>query len=189
MLLVSKSEIHLALNFYHNSIFDQLFQYVTWLGEWPPFFIGPLLLFYRYRWAIIFIAGNVLAFGITQLLKHTLFSDALRPVAYFQNSNVHLKLVQGVENWLDNSFPSGHTTTAFATFFCLALITNDRLNKFLFFFVALSVGYSRIYLSQHFFDDIYAGSIVGVLSVGIAWLFMQQRGGPGLDNAIFKRRQ
>lgn len=188
MLFVSKSDMHLALNSYHNSIFDKLFQYVTWLGEWPPFFIGPLLLFYRYRAAIIFIGGNVLAFGITQLLKHTFFSNAPRPVAYFQNTNVHLKLVEGVENWLDNSFPSGHTTTAFATFFGLALLSNDKLNKFLFFFVALSVGYSRIYLSQHFFDDIYAGSIVGVLSMSVVYLFMQQRGGPGLDNAIFKRR-
>jgi membrane-associated phospholipid phosphatase len=37
------------------------------------------------------------------------------------------------------------------------------------FFVALMVGYSRMYLSQHFFEDVTVGSVVGVM-VTVIWL-------------------
>jgi membrane-associated phospholipid phosphatase len=35
--------------------------------------------------------------------------------------------------------------------------------------VALSVGYSRMYLSEHFFEDVMAGSVIGVI-VTVFWL-------------------
>jgi membrane-associated phospholipid phosphatase len=41
----------------------------------------------------------------------------------------------------------------------------------LFFLLAIACGYSRLYLGQHFFADVYAGSIVGtLLSVGLYML-------------------
>ena len=176
------------LNAYHNKIFDQLFFYITWLGDFvTPLSLFLILLFFRYRYALLMLYGNLLAAGITQMLKHTLFSNAERPKLFFEGSD-QLKFVEGVENWLYNSFPSGHTTSAFATFFCLALISNNALNKFLFFIIALSVGYSRIYLSQHFFDDIYAGSLVGVGSIMIVFYRMKRSNKPWLDNALFKNR-
>ena len=36
------------------------------------------------------------------------------------------------------------------------------------FFLALLGAYSRVYLSQHFFEDIYAGSFVGLIAALIA---------------------
>jgi len=107
---------------------------------------------------------------------------------YFEGTTTHLKFVEGVENWLYNSFPSGHTTSAFATFFCLALFTNDHLNKFIFFMIALAVAYSRVYLSQHFFDDIYAGSLVGFMCVTITYLFFIRSKKKWMDNALLKNR-
>lgn len=189
-LAFTKPELHLVLNQYHNAVLDQLFQYLTWLGEWPPFIIGPLLLFYRYRYALILIGGNLLAFGVTQGLKFTFFSNVVRPLEYFTQANrlSDLKLVEGVQNWLYNSFPSGHTTCAFATFFCLALISKSPLNKSLFFFFALAVAYSRVYLSQHFFDDIYAGSLVGFTCMCIMYLFIIRSKRPWMDKAIFSRK-
>ena len=39
----------------------------------------------------------------------------------------------------------------------------------LFFILALLGGYSRIYLSQHFATDVFAGGIIGVISVAILY--------------------
>ena len=176
------------LNRSHNYVFDIFFSYITWLGDFiTPLTIGIILLFIRYRYALILLTGNLLAASITQILKHTFFSDVVRPKMFF-NGTTQLKFVDGVENWLYNSFPSGHTTSAFATFFCLALITNNQVNKFIFFMLALSVAYSRIYLSQHFFDDIYAGSLVGFTCITITYLLFIRSGKKWMDNALVQKR-
>jgi membrane-associated phospholipid phosphatase len=51
-------------------------------------------------------------------------------------------------------------------------------NNFLktgFLLLALLIGYSRIYLSQHFLEDVYGGSIVGtVTTFFIFWLAMKK---------------
>jgi len=61
-----------------------------------------------------------------------------------------------------HSFPSGHTITAFAFFLALAFFTKRPAIHFLYFLLAVLVGYSRVYLSQHFAIDVLAGSFVGV---------------------------
>lgn len=61
-----------------------------------------------------------------------------------------------------NSFPSGHSTSAFCLFFCLCIISPKVWQKIFFFCLAILIGFSRVYLSQHFFEDIYVGSIIGV---------------------------
>jgi membrane-associated phospholipid phosphatase len=39
----------------------------------------------------------------------------------------------------------------------------------LFFFCALAVGYSRIYLSQHFLLDVFFGSLIGTIGTLIVF--------------------
>jgi len=79
--------------------------------------------------------------------------------------------VPGVKNWLYDSFPSGHTTVAFAFFFALALCTRHRKMSALYFVCALVLGYSRIYLSQHFLKDVFFGSVIG--TVGTLVIFAE----------------
>ena len=62
------------------------------------------------------------------------------------------------------SFPSGHTTTAFAMFCFLALISKHKATGIIFMLMGLIAAWSRIYLAQHFFIDVYIGSIIGTLS-------------------------
>jgi|SRR5688572_27820413 len=150
------------LNSYHNAWGDKIFPYVTYLGDGVTVVLAfILLLLVKYRFAFLLAVSNLLSAGITQLLKHTIFADVVRPKEYFKNM-LDIHYVEGVENYLYNSFPSGHTTAAFTTFFCFALMTENKLIKLLMFFVAMGIGFSRIYLSQHFFNDVYAGSLIGV---------------------------
>jgi membrane-associated phospholipid phosphatase len=121
-------------------------------------------------------ASSALIFSAlsTQLLKHLV--NAPRPLTWFAANmpEIELPLVEGVRMNYWYSFPSGHTTSFFALFFVLSSIitsrvTNDhqrRLGIFLqciFFLLAALGGYSRIYLSQHFALDVFAGALVGVL--------------------------
>ncbi|MBI3500995.1 MAG: phosphatase PAP2 family protein [Bacteroidetes bacterium] len=162
--LHSKGEAHLILNQYRYEICDTLFCYATWLGDFfAVIVIVFVLCFFNYRFALLVGLSNIFSALITQLLKHTLFSDVDRPTKFFEGIH-QLNLVAGYENYLYNSFPSGHTTAAFTTFFCLALIFENKILKFAMFLIALTVGLSRVYLSQHFLNDVYAGSLIGVIT-------------------------
>lgn len=60
-----------------------------------------------------------------------------------------------------NSFPSGHTSMAFSTATTLLLTTEKWYYAAPAFAWAMGVGYSRIYLGQHYPSDVIAGAIVG----------------------------
>ena len=85
-----------------------------------------------------------------------------RPTTYFDNAEV-LHLVEGVKTHAMNSFPSGHTITAFAVFMILILIVKNNFLKALFVVVAILAGWSRVYLSQHFLGDVLSGALIGSL--------------------------
>jgi membrane-associated phospholipid phosphatase len=75
---------------------------------------------------------------------------------------------------LERSFPSGHSEGAFSFLCFLSLLLPYRYNKLgiLFFLLALTVCYSRIYLAAHFFEDVYAGSIIGTVATTLIFSFM-----------------
>ncbi|HVA97256.1 MAG TPA: phosphatase PAP2 family protein [Bacteroidia bacterium] len=168
----SKSTIHLYINQFHCSVGDQVAPFITNFGSYFAFLILISLLFYNYRFSIIVIGAFLISSIFTQTLKHTIFNNVLRPAAYFKD--IHsLYLVPGVKMNFYHSFPSGHATTAFAVYFSLALLSEKKLFKFLFFILALSVDYSRVYLSQHFLIDVYFGSIVGTLSAFLSYYIVE----------------
>jgi membrane-associated phospholipid phosphatase len=172
IILVDKSPLHLFLNSFHNSFFDSLFYYITFLGDGiTATIITLLLILIKYRYALITGISCLLSATITQLLKHFVFADALRPAKFFEGLNT-LHLVENVENYSYNSFPSGHSTIAFALCTSFLFTTTNKGMKLTFFLAAILIAYSRVYLSQHFFEDIYVGSIIGCLvSCGIYFLF------------------
>ncbi|TAL63368.1 MAG: phosphatase PAP2 family protein [Bacteroidetes bacterium] len=183
--LYSKGEAHLIINQYRAEFFDHFFFLATYLGDgYTVVIIIMLLCFIRYRHAILIAASNILAALVTQTLKHTIFADQVRPKKYFEGIT-ELKLIPWVENYSYNSFPSGHTTAAFATFFCLALVLENRLLKFLMFCIALLIGFSRVYLSQHFLNDVCAGSVIGVVTSLLIYqyVFLLER----IKNAVWMK--
>jgi membrane-associated phospholipid phosphatase len=175
LLLFNKVQIHLFINQNHSENFDTIFKFLTLLGE--GLFVLCIcfgLLFLRYRFALV----QVLAFAFSglaaQFLKRFVFADALRPRAYFDNlPEYSLRFVEGVDVANFYSFPSGHTTTAFAFFMLFAFISERKGLKLLFIVIAAMVGYSRMYLSQHFLVDVVFGSLLGVISALLFhWLVM-----------------
>jgi len=132
-----------------------------------------ILMAVKYRYAVIVGLSNIIASIITQALKQTVFNDVVRPKKFFEGIQ-ELYFVPGVENHLYFSFPSGHATCAFSLYFALALLVKNKALELSLFFVALLVGYSRIYLSQHFFEDVYAGSLIGISITFIVYYLIQK---------------
>jgi membrane-associated phospholipid phosphatase len=184
MAINTKAETHLEFNRFHNSFFDVFFQYMTYLGEgYAVTLVFIMLLAIRFRYAVIVAVANFIASSITQILKHTIFSEVVRPKKFFEGLH-DLYLVPNVDNHLYNSFPSGHTTCAFALYFSIALIIKNKKLKFLCFLAAFAVGYSRIYLSQHFLEDVYAGSLIGTIITMIVFLMIQKSNAGWLEKSL-----
>ena len=155
---------------------DVFFKYITELGSWIPFVVAAGLLFYR-AGASLFVLVSQLALGIvTHIIKVTV--AAPRPKLFFGNNfpNVALHRVEGVVVHSTNSFPSGHTAAVFSLMLCLTLIFNKKPQLTpIFFILAVLAAYSRIYLSQHFAEDVLAGSLVGVLITLLVYYFYQRK--------------
>ena len=62
----------------------------------------------------------------------------------------------------DHSFPSGHTSMAFATATSLSLLYKKWYVVAPAYLWAGCVGYSRLYLGKHYPTDILGGAVVGV---------------------------
>jgi membrane-associated phospholipid phosphatase len=173
LLTFSRTDGHLLINSYYNSFFDFIMPYVTFLGDGTlAGIIIFILLFVKYRYALLTGIAFLFVILFTQGLRQTIFHGWPRPSTYFKD--IHsLHFVPGVELHSINTFPSGHTTTAFALYFCLAVMTKNNGLKFLLFLLSLAVAYSRVYLSQHFFADVYGSSILGICSAVIAYAIIQ----------------
>jgi membrane-associated phospholipid phosphatase len=172
VFLYSKTDLHLYLNQFRSPGADVFFKYITFFGSGLAAGIACIiLLFARIRYAMIMLAAWAGSGIVVQLLKHVVFPGYDRPVAVFASGDV-LNLVAGIEYHRHFSFPSGHAATALAVFGFLAIISRRHWLKIVFLFCAAFVAYSRVYLSQHFLEDILFGSVLGILAVIIFyWYF------------------
>ncbi len=160
-LAYSKSELHMALTANYSPAMDLFFRYFTEMGASIPYVMVGVLLLYRFRASLYLLGSLLIGALITNGLKR-IFSIP-RPKTYFSDNfpDVVLHQVEGVGVHAWNSFPSGHTTAAFAMMACIALMANNKYVSMLCIVLAVLAGYSRIYLSQHFAEDVLAGSFVG----------------------------
>ena len=173
LLGIDKGELHLLLCDRHTPARDIFYRYYTQVAEWFPYVVCVcLLLFGRIGNGVFASAAMIGSALTTQLFKYIV--NAPRPLKWFEihHPDIQLPLTPGVDvhSWF--SFPSGHTTSFFALAFvvCILLTSHPRipnslrvLVQILLFLLATLGGYSRIYLSQHFSADVFAGIVVGIL--------------------------
>ena len=181
LLITPKAELHLALCQPHTTGLDTIVPIITNLVDWLPYLCVILLLFYRAGWATFLASNLLLSTVIVQPIKHIVCAP--RPLTWFAENmpDVTLPLVEGVRmnHWL--SFPSGHTTTFFVLFYSLSIIlcaenvTGKMILSFLCFLCASFGAYTRIYLSQHFALDIFAGILIAVFSTLSLYFFLVKK--------------
>ncbi len=188
-LLYTKIEMHIWANQIHSPFLDNFFKYATHLGDGTAIAVLTLILvFVKYRYAIAFLAGSLITSGIVHLFKRLLLEEMYRPTKYFELFESHkLYLVEGVTLRSLQTFPSGHTSTAFNVFLMLAMITKNQYLKFGYFILALVVAYSRVYLSQHFFIDIVAGSLIATVAMLLVYFQAQTWNKKWLESSVLTK--
>jgi membrane-associated phospholipid phosphatase len=161
VIFFSKATSFLWFNFYHSQLLDKFFTYYTFLGDGVVALVIIVLMLPLRKTALAF--RLLLAFLVSGLFAQLLKSwfHAPRPLTYFNHQLYH-HFIEGVTNSGYHSFPSGHTTTAFAIATMLACHFRKNVPCLIFFMLAAGVGYSRIYLGQHFVPDVLAGIMLGI---------------------------
>ena len=171
----TKINCFLKLNITHNHWLDNIFLVATCMGDGLFSIVLALILMLvwrLYRLGIQLLLGFFISGIVVQILK-TLFS-APRPMTIIPHSTYHFFL-DGISHGGFSSFPSGHTTSIFTLITILIARLQNSLACVLLFTLALVVGYSRIYLGQHFLEDVMAGSVLGVLTGLLIVLFTQNK--------------
>jgi membrane-associated phospholipid phosphatase len=186
LFIFPKGSIHLYLNSLHNPVYDYFFKYITHLGDgWMPVILAVIFLFISLRKSVVILSSGLLAGILAQFFKRLVFPDIVRPMKYFEA--VHdLYLVEGVNIHSSFSFPSGHSATIFALCLCLAIYTKRIFVKSLLFLLAVIVAFSRVYLSQHFLNDIVAGSLLGCIAVILMYFVLANIDKVWFDKSLMK---
>ena len=139
------------------------------------FLVFIVLLFIRIKTALIALISFALTAGIVQLLKHTVFETMKRPY-YFLQSDVNFRIIEDFTYHSSNSFPSGHSASIFAICTVIAYQYKSKLSiQLLLVVIAVLVALTRVYLCQHFLQDIIAGSLIGTLISYYTSLFLESR--------------
>ncbi|HMQ75001.1 MAG TPA: phosphatase PAP2 family protein [Flavobacteriales bacterium] len=162
--------LHAAVNRWHAPWSDALFSVATHLADGlVPAAVAVILLFVG-TWRTFFMLGlsTGLSAIVVQVLKRQVFADHDRPVMFAHDMPL-LHLVDGVTMNHHFSFPSGHATCAFAMCLAFAVMESGPRRAPLWAAGAAMLAFSRVYLSQHFTEDVLAGAAVGVATGVLVW--------------------
>lgn len=110
------------------------------------------------RQGLVALTSLTISFGTTYALKRIINRE--RPAITYP-------FIQPAIIETDASFPSGHTTSAFASATSLSLACRKWYIVVPAYTWASTVAYSRLHLGVHYPSDVLAGAIIGS---GSAWL-------------------
>lgn len=149
----------------HRPLLDSFFSWCSYLGEWP-------LITFSIGFAIVKQPKLGLWFGLCFLLELCIVQGlkfGLNEPRPIQELGSALFEVPGspIASW--RSFPSGHTAGAFTALGFFAVISQYRFVEILYVILAALVGFSRLYLGQHYLHDVAAGICIALF----VWLIFR----------------
>ena len=167
---------------HYNPFLDALMKGISWFGTQSvaiSLALATALLFLvlGYRWEALFLSltllSSVLNFGLKLLVNRPRPTD---------------DLVRIVVKAQHNSFPSGHTVF-YVTFFGFLIFLMYRQREFpkpvrwgvgsVSLLLILAVPFSRVYLGAHWFSDVAAGFLLGLISlIGLIVLYFRFASSP-----------
>ncbi len=184
LIAYTKVDGFYLMNVHHSDIFTYFFIYATYLGDGIfCIAIGILLFVFKKRFLSILILSSYAISGIiAQILKYFIIEP--RPAILLKDSD-YKYFIDDVTLHNLHAFPSGHTASAFALAAVLSFAAKNKNYSILFLCVAILVGYSRIYLAQHFLDDVLAGAAIGFVSAIVCQLWLEKYA----DAKFFRRTE
>jgi membrane-associated phospholipid phosphatase len=173
LFMQGKENSFLVINKYNSPAFDYVFEYWTYLGDgviWVPLFLYVIL--FKKEFFLAVLASLIICTLLTHFFKRIVYPDDMRPIIVLGKENI--RVIQGLKINERNSFPSGHTSTAFTLALLMAYLVRRNFWVYFFPLIAFFVGYSRVYLAQHFVTDVLAGMVVGIVSSYLSLLVYEQ---------------
>lgn len=162
----------LLVNHDFGTTADAVLTFITHVAEEAQWIIAAiLLLLFRRQFFPLLLAAFAISTLLAQGIKNILPEQA-RPSKLISDASLYHS-VKGMVLHTVNSFPSGHTTAAFTLFLIACLFIHKKWIVPVGFAYALAVGYSRVYLAQHFPKDVAGGMLVAVISVCFAVVIQQ----------------
>lgn len=170
-------------DFIRNDIFDVIIPFYTSLGEDGIIWIALgliLLIPKKYRKTGIMVLGALLVMLVVNniVLKNLIARP--RPCWTYP------EMVQLVHNPSSYSFPSGHTTSAFAVAFTV-FSQHKKLGKVLIVMASV-MAFTRLYVFVHFPTDIYGGILVA-MAIATFVCFMEKKLSPKVTELLQKRKE
>jgi membrane-associated phospholipid phosphatase len=162
LIRYGKTGSFLLINRSHSPALDLFFTYWTFLGDGLIYI--PLLvycIFFNRRLAIPVVLSILICLVLTHFFKRVVFPEALRPLS-LEAQQITVHKVEGLHINRVHSFPSGHTAIAFTTALLLVSVLKRGAWTFLVMLVPFLVGYSRVYLAQHYVIDVLGGMLIGI---------------------------
>ncbi len=170
-LYYGKEQAFFIINNNHTAWLDALMPILTHLGEF--YLLLPVLLYLylkQVRLGLGLFIGYAGATLLSQGIKYWAPLHNDRPSLYFyEDTRVHY--VPDYFNSVSHSFPSGHTTLAFVVLMYLALTLRNTAAQLVCLFVAVLAAYSRVYLAQHFVEDLLGGAFIGSTFAVLSYLY------------------
>jgi membrane-associated phospholipid phosphatase len=181
-----RDNLHLIINKYHSPFFDLFFKYLSKIG--PIIFIASILFYVikntKYKVLFLLLSAYLFNFVITTFIKRTFFIHVHRPTYYFSQKGVDLHLIDGVSSQIPYTFPSGHTSESFLLMLFICMLSSSKWLQIISGCIAISMAFSRVYLSKHFFIDTIGGALIGVFSITFMYYFYQNKNSAFLDRKI-----
>lgn len=146
-----------------------LFLFITQFGDSTFYLIGfaIIALLFHYYWKH-FVWRNRFLFLFAAVAVSGILTDIIKVIAgRYRPSELFEKGLYGFDffhlNRALTSFPSGHTTTAFALAAAIIYLwPRFSIPAWIF---AVTVGISRIAITAHYPSDVLGGALTGILSV------------------------
>ena len=165
--LTGKDELFLLLNTNAGKAGDYFFAAFTFGGDgiiWIPVLLIVVFVLKRKDLLPLIISAFAISTLIVQGIKSIVFPEVERPTKAIADSSL-IHAVSGIDVHTIGSFPSGHTATAFCIYFIFCLLLPKKWWIWVGLMYALNVGYSRVYLAQHFPLDVAGGIIAAIIAV------------------------
>lgn len=164
-----QSSDKVLLNFFNHKIkcrvFDFFMPVITYLGSAISSFLFCIVTILNKNSSIHMLGLNCAAsLFISNIAAQIVKRNVNRIRPFLMLDGLNIKKI-GIDKY---SFPSGHTTAAFAMAVMISLTFPAA--TLLCIFIAFVIGVSRMYLGVHYPSDVIAGIILGSLTSIIIYL-------------------